>query len=149
MAELFEIKALFENREEIKAIAEMMNETGLTSLKLKLGDHEVELERAGAAIAPTVSVATPPAAVDTNEAKPIDGTPVKCPMVGVFYAEPSPDEKPYVQVGDKVKKGDVLCIVEAMKLMNEITAEQDGEIAQICVEDGELVEYGQTLFILK
>ena len=75
-----------------------------------------------------------------------DMTEVKSPMVGVFYAAPAPDAKPYVQVGDKVKKGDVLCIIEAMKLMNEIQADADGEIADICVQNGDLVEYGQTLF---
>ncbi len=73
-------------------------------------------------------------------------TEVKSPMVGVFYAAPSPDAEPFVQVGSKVKKGDVLCIIEAMKLMNEITAEQDGEIVDICVQNGDVVEYGQTLF---
>ncbi|MDO4356300.1 MAG: acetyl-CoA carboxylase biotin carboxyl carrier protein, partial [Clostridia bacterium] len=73
-------------------------------------------------------------------------TPVKSPMVGVFYAAPSPEKPPFVKVGDRVKKGDVLCIIEAMKLMNEITAEQDGEIADVCVANGDVVEFGQILF---
>lgn len=67
-------------------------------------------------------------------------------MVGVFYDSPSPEADPYVKVGDKVKKGDVLCIIEAMKLLNEITAEQDGEIVDICAHNADVVEYGQTLF---
>ena len=67
-------------------------------------------------------------------------------MVGVFYEAPSPEAQPYVQVGSQVKKGDVLCIIEAMKLMNEITAEQDGQIAEVCVQSGSVVEYGQPLF---
>lgn len=71
---------------------------------------------------------------------------VKSPMVGVFYSSPSPDADSFVTVGSKVKKGDVLCIVEAMKLMNEITADIDGEIADICVHNGQVVEYSQTLF---
>ncbi|MDF2557212.1 MAG: accB [Bacillales bacterium] len=71
---------------------------------------------------------------------------VKSPMVGVFYCAPSPDADAFVSIGSKVKKGDVLCIVEAMKLMNEITAEVDGEIADICVQNGQVVEYSQTLF---
>ena len=71
------------------------------------------------------------------------------PMVGVFYAAPSPDQEPYVVVGSKVNKGDVLCLIEAMKLMNEVTAEQSGEIAAVCVENGQVVEYGQTLFTIK
>ena len=76
------------------------------------------------------------------------GTAVKSPIVGVFYAAPSPEDAPYVTVGSQVKKGDVLCLVEAMKLMNEITAEQDGVIKEICVENAEVVEYGQPLFYL-
>ena len=98
-----------------------------------------------------------PAAVDNQPQNPNEApvgstihfnhiTEVKSPMVGVFYAAPSPDAQPLVQVGSKVKKGDVLCIIEAMKLMNEITAEQDGEIVDICVKSGEVVEYSQTLF---
>ena len=81
--------------------------------------------------------------VDFNRAREI-----KSPMVGVFYAAPSPDAKPFVEVGSRVKKGDVVCIVEAMKLMNEITAEFDGEVVDICVRNGEVVEFGQTLFKL-
>ena len=67
-------------------------------------------------------------------------------MVGVFYSAPSPGATPYVSIGSKVKKGDVLCIIEAMKLMNEITSDFDGEIVDICVMDGDVVEYGQPLF---
>ena len=73
---------------------------------------------------------------------------IKSPMVGIFYAAPSPEAEPFVKVGSKVKKGDTLCIIEAMKLMNEITAEQDGEILEICAEDGQIVEFGQPLFRL-
>lgn len=73
-------------------------------------------------------------------------TEVKSPMVGVFYAARSPEAQPFVAVGDRVKKGDTLCILEAMKLMNEIQAEQDGEIVDICAQNGQMVEYGQTLF---
>ena len=72
----------------------------------------------------------------------------KSPLVGVFYAAPSPGAEPFVRVGSRVKKGDVLCIVEAMKLMNEIQAERDGEIVDICAHDGDVVEFGQTLFKL-
>ena len=71
---------------------------------------------------------------------------VKSPMVGTFYIKPNPSANPYVEVGKKVKKGDVLCIIEAMKLMNEIESEFDGEIAEIFIKDGEAVEYGKALF---
>ena len=74
---------------------------------------------------------------------------VKSPMVGTFYNSPSPDKEPFVKVGDKVKKGQVLCIIEAMKLMNEIESEFDGEIVEILVEDGKPVEYGKPLFRIK
>ena len=73
---------------------------------------------------------------------------VTSPLVGVFYASPSPDAEPFVKVGSMVKKGDVLCIVEAMKLMNEIVAEQDGTVVDICAHNGDVVEFGQTLFKL-
>ena len=75
-----------------------------------------------------------------------EGTYVRSPAVGVFYAAPSPDSKPFVAVGDTVQRGDTLCIIEAMKLMNEITSDIDGEIVEICVGNGQVVEYDQPLF---
>lgn len=74
---------------------------------------------------------------------------VKSPMVGTFYLKPDPNSNPYVEIGKKVKKGDILCIIEAMKLMNEIECEFDGEITEILVKDGEMVEYGKPLFKIK
>ncbi len=157
------------NIQDIKELAKIMQETGITSLHLTEGALDISMERNTAAPAPAVQpvavqapVAVPvpepelsaptaePAAVEPQAVgTTIDFnhiTEVKSPMVGVFYAAPSPDAQPYVQVGSKVKKGDVLCIIEAMKLMNEITAEQDGEIVDICVQSGQVVEYSQTLF---
>lgn len=97
--------------------------------------------------AATEAVAQPAPAVSAAPAPVQDtGASIKSPMVGVFYAAPSPDSEPFVTVGKKVNKGDVVCIVEAMKLMNEITAEQSGTISEICVNNGDIVEYGQTLF---
>ncbi len=141
----------------IKALAEIMKDNGLTAITLKDSEDELVLERScppAPAAVPVPVAAAPAAAPSASAPAPASpeikgGAAVKSPMVGVFYSAPSPEEKPYVQVGDKVHKGDVLCIVEAMKLMNEITAEQDGEIVEICAEDGGLVEYGQTLFIMK
>ena len=74
---------------------------------------------------------------------------VKSPMVGTFYSKSSPNAKPYVEVGQKVKKGDILCIVEAMKLMNEIESEFDGEVVEVCACDGDMVDYGKPLFKIK
>lgn len=71
---------------------------------------------------------------------------INSPMVGVFYSSSSPESPPFVQIGDTIKKGDVLCILEAMKLMNEVTAEKDGKIIDICAQDGDVVEFGQVLF---
>ena len=86
---------------------------------------------------------------ENQEEKVEDGNIVKSPMVGTFYLKPSPNSDPYVQVGQRVKKGDVLCIIEAMKLMNEIESEWDGEIKEILVKDEEPVEYGKPLFVIK
>ena len=78
-----------------------------------------------------------------------EGSPVTSPMVGVFYSAPAPDKDPYVSVGTQVQKGDVLCLIEAMKLMNEVAAEKSGEICAVCAENGQVVEYGQPLFMIK
>ena len=83
------------------------------------------------------------------EAKTEDLSPIKSPMVGTFYRGPAPDAPPYVEVGDIVRPGQVVCIVEAMKLMNEIEAELEGEIVKICVKNEEPVEYGQDLFLVR
>lgn len=95
--------------------------------------------------APVAQIAEPAAAplVDENLHK------ITSPMVGTFYESPSPEEGPYLKIGDKVKADSVVCIVEAMKLMNELEAEVEGEIVEILVENGQLVEYGQPLFLVK
>lgn len=132
----------------MKALAQIMEEHKLTLLELEEEGTKIKLERAAAApaaVAPAEPMMAPagapvPDVIDFNQFKE-----VKSPMVGVFYAAPSPDADPFVKVGDRVKKGDVICIIEAMKLMNEITADEDGEVVDICVQNGEVVEYGQTL----
>lgn len=138
------------NIKEIAALAEIARQNGLTRLEVD-GSHVI-IERAPAQAAAASTPAAPavpaaPAAVpaaSAAEEKP--GVYVKSPTVGVFYAAPAPGGKPFVSLGDRVKKGDVLCIVEAMKLMNEILSETDGEIAEICVGNGQVVEYDQPLF---
>jgi len=77
------------------------------------------------------------------------GVEVKSPLVGVYYAAPSPDAEPFVSIGSKVKKGDVICIIETMKLMNEIVAEHEGEVVDICLKNGDVVDFGQVIFKLK
>lgn len=108
---------------------------------------------AAEAAAPASSPASEAAPAQAEAAAPAPaasaGTPVKAPIVGTFYSASSPDADPYVQVGDTVREGQVLCIIEAMKLMNEIEAESSGTIREILVKNGEPVEYGQTLFIIE
>ena len=142
---------------KIESLAKLMKETGLTGLELVEEGQQLRLERQVEVVAAPVAAPAPAAPVPATGAEALgvtheepapvkEGTLVLAPTVGVFYSAPSPDARPFVEVGDQVKKGDTLCIIEAMKLMNEITAEQDGEIVDICVKSGEVVEYSQTLF---
>lgn len=136
------------NETDIRKYAGLMQELGLTGLEITEDNKVVRLERnAPAAVQEVVSVpaAAPaaPAAVQTGELS------VKSPMVGVFYAAPAENAAPYVSLGDRVEKGQTLCIVEAMKLMNEITAEEEGVISQVCVTNGQVVEFGTELFRIK
>lgn len=160
--------------ETLRGFADLMEERGLTRIKLEEPNLTLELEREGAgatqppawpAFPPAMPAAWPaapaaavaaPAAPAAPAAEPVaptapaqvasGATEVCAPMVGVFYVAPSPGAEPFVRVGSKVKKGETLCILEAMKLMNEVVAECDGEIAEICANDGDLVEYGRVLF---
>lgn len=144
----------------IEALAQILRGSDLTALEVREGETQIRLERTPAPVT-VQTLATPapvaaaqpvaPASQELPEPQGVDFKnlkEVKTPVVGVFYAAPTPDAEPFVTIGSKVKKGDVLCIVEAMKLMNEITAEMDGEIFDICVQDGQVVEYGQTIFKL-
>ena len=130
---------------DIRKYAQLMGELGLTGLEIREQDSVVRLERSygAAAPAPAAPVSAPAEPPRTPAA---DTVSVCSPMVGVFYVAPSPGAEPFVHVGSKVKKGETLCILEAMKLMNEVVAECDGEIAEICANDGDLVEYGRVLF---
>lgn len=97
-----------------------------------------------------ISTAGTPVQVDAPAAVPaISGKEVKAPIVGTFYAAPSPDSKPYVGVGDRVKKGDIIFIIESMKVMSEVLSEFDGVVKEICVNNGEAVEFGQTIMVLE
>lgn len=146
-------------------IADVMEDRGLTRVRVEEPDGTaVELERAsatqpvavpmpmpGAVTAPAVApVAMPAAAPEPGAQIPAaasepKGIEVTAPMVGVFYAAPAPGDEPFVRVGSKVKAGETLCIIEAMKVLNEVTAETDGEVLEICVADGDLVEFGSCL----
>ncbi len=154
---------------EIERILAFMTERGLEEVEYQRGDFHVRLKRqSGPGIVHSVPVASQSAARPAHAlnpgleveamavARPPAAAPpsenlhtVKSPIVGTFYASPAPDAPPFVKVGDSVKPGQILCIVEAMKLMNEIESDQAGEVVRIFVESGQPVEYGQPLFALR
>ena len=151
------------NLRQIRELVRLLESSSLSMLEIEEADLRVRLEKGQTAgLAQPVPAALPqaiPAALPVETAPapaPVaDGTvdfnrlkEVKSPLVGIFYAAPSPGAEPFAGVGSKVKKGDVLCVVEAMKLMNEITADSDGEVIDVCVQNGQVVEFGQILFKL-
>jgi len=150
--------------EEIKVLIELFERSSLTELTLERGGTRLVLKRdrpapafpaADAASSNTAS-APAPATEATAELEPEPETKevpagyvVRSPIVGTFYRRPSPDEEPYVEVGDEVRAGDVVCIVEAMKVMNEVRTEKSGVVKEILVEDATPVEYGQPLIVIE
>ena len=146
--------------EYIEKLANLIDEKSLSEIILEDGEQAITIKRE---INQTVVQSANPVAImpqtpqvqsakeetvqeNTSSSK---GTPITSPMVGAFYAAPSPGAKPFVKVGDVVSAGQVVCIVEAMKLMNEIESEVSGKVTQICVEDGQSVEYGQVLMYVE
>ena len=128
---------------EIRALADIMRETGLTSLEHSENGITIKMER-GEKTHPCSNASS--AGNDSGDASPDRRHTVFSPMVGVFYSAPGEDQKPFVSVGDNVTAGDVLCIIEAMKMMNEIAAEKSGVISEICVSNKQVVEFGHPLF---
>jgi acetyl-CoA carboxylase biotin carboxyl carrier protein len=149
---------------KVKKLIELLDESGIAEIEITEGDDSVRISRyaQGAAPVAPAAPAPPPApapaapapAAESGAAAPAasqpeeEGTPVIAPMVGTFYSAPSPGAPAYVQVGDKVSEGDTLCIIEAMKMMNQIETEVSGTVKSIRVQNGEPVEYGQTLFVI-
>jgi acetyl-CoA carboxylase biotin carboxyl carrier protein len=146
---------------KLKKLIDLVQESGIAELEITEGEEKVKIVKGGAvayaAPAPVMAAAAPIAApaAEASGAAPGAAAPaqpeghvVKAPMVGTFYRSPSPDAKVFVEVGQAVKAGDTVCIIEAMKLMNEIEADAAGTIKAILVENGQPVEYGQPLFIL-
>jgi acetyl-CoA carboxylase biotin carboxyl carrier protein len=142
----------------VRQLADMLAETGLTEIEVEDGDRKIRVSRGAvaAAVAP-VAVAAPPAAAPSPAAPAAAAPPaepaidlanaVKSPMVGTAYVTPEPGAAPYVSPGDTVKTGQTLLIVEAMKVMNPITAPRDGVVKQVLIENGQPVEYGQPLVV--
>ena len=149
------------NIDDIKKLLDLISKSDITEFELESEGSNVRVIRSRGVtgemqLVSQVTTSAAPVAAPTNiSAAPtalapevIDGTPVECPIVGTFYRKPSPDADVFVKVGDAVKKGDTLCIVEAMKLMNEIPSPVDGVISKINVEEGNVVEYGEVLFTI-
>ena len=145
---------------KLKKLIDLVQESGISELEITEGEEKVKIVKGGAvlAVAPAAVAMAPVAehrpaaatAAPAAEAEPAapEGHVVKAPMVGTFYRSPSPDAKVFVEVGQAVKEGETICIIEAMKLMNEIEADASGTVKAILVENGQPVEYGQPLFIL-
>jgi acetyl-CoA carboxylase biotin carboxyl carrier protein len=151
---------------KIKKLIELLEESGIAEIEIKEGEEAVRISRmppsAGVAPAPQVAHLTAPGsgapAPAAAEAAAAEGGAVKpkpsehvitAPMVGTFYASPSPGAKPFVEIGDEIKVGQVLCIIEAMKMMNQIEADRAGRIASVMARNGDPVEFGQPLFVVE
>jgi acetyl-CoA carboxylase biotin carboxyl carrier protein len=145
---------------KVKKLIELLDESGIAEIEITEGEESVRISRYGqsapamvAAPAPAIQAAPAAAGSATAIAAPAveiedDGYLVQAPMVGTYYGASSPGAAPYVQVGDRINEGDTLCIIEAMKMMNQIEAEVSGVVKSIRVQNGEPVEYGQTLFVI-
>ena len=145
---------------KIKKLIDLVKESGVSELEITEGEESVRINCQPAATTATQSIihTAPPAIQVDAQVTPtqtestqddLSGHIIKSPMVGSFYRSPNPDASPFAKVGDQVKKGDTLCIIEAMKMMNQIESDTTGIIKAILVEDGESVEYDQSLFIIE
>ena len=141
--------------DEVEKVVELLRESGVGEIRVRLGEMEISVKAMPEA--PPAAPALPPRpAVAETTVEPADGVPetnglhaVRSPLVGTFYRAPAPGEEAYVEVGDTVKAGQVLCIVEAMKMMNEIVADVSGEVVEVLAENSGGVEYDQPLFRLR
>ncbi len=143
--------------EYIEKLAKILSDASLTEISLEDGEQAITVRKDVITSTP-VSIAAPAPAASAIQPAPSSvepkeevkrGKPLTSPMVGTFYKSPSPDAKPFVEVGQTVTQGDVVCIVEAMKLMNEIESEFSGKVVEICVQDGQPVEFGQVLMYIE
>ena len=140
---------------KIKKLIEMLQESDLKEIEVSQGDESVRILRSGLnetgankVIQQTEVYSAEPNIEQKIEPKKIEGNIITSPIVGTFYRKPSPDKDPFIKVGDSVEQGDVLCIIEAMKMMNEIKSDYIGKIVSIDVEDGQPVEYGQHIITI-
>jgi acetyl-CoA carboxylase biotin carboxyl carrier protein len=145
---------------KLKTLIDLVSESNISELEIAEADGKVRIVKASAQAAPApagaVHYAPPPAAAPSERARPDEDEPsvpagnvVKSPMVGTFYRSASPNSDPFIQIGSIVKVGDPICIIEAMKIMNEIEADAAGTIREILCENGQAVEFGQPLFVIE
>ena len=142
------------NQREIRRLADLLREYGLSEVEVEREGVRVRLRRdapvpPSPVVGPAVAAPIIPAVTSISEGSDAHLLTIEAPMVGTFYRAPSPDARPFVQDGDRVKKGQVVCIIEAMKLMNEIEAKVAGRVVKTLVENAQPVEYGQPLFLLE
>ena len=139
---------------KIKKLMELVEQSGINELEVREGEESIRLSKApaGVVMASVAAPAAAPAAIAPVAAVPVVTQPaghtLNAPMVGTFYRAPSPDSQPFIEVGKTVSSGDVVCIIEAMKLMNQIEADKSGVVTAILVEDGQPVEFGQPLIVI-
>lgn len=142
---------------KVKKLMELLEQSGMAEIEIVEGEESVRISRYGdAPVAAPVAMAAPvvsaPAVSEqtTTEAPAtVNGHPITSPMVGTFYGSPSPTSDAFVSIGQHVNQGDTICIVEAMKIMNQIEADQSGTVTEILCKDGEAVEFGQTLVVIQ
>ena len=149
---------------KVKKLIELLDETGVAEIEIKEGEESVRISRYPAGgvqtfhapamyapppVAPAAPVAAPVAAVAAPAARPSPDQSVTAPMVGTFYSAPAPGAKAFVELGSEVKSGDVLCIIEAMKMMNQIESDKAGRVVSILAKNGDPVEFGQPLFVIE
>ena len=152
---------------KIKKLIELLDESGIAEIEVTEGEESVRISRYGAsppavhaavpvappvpapAEAPPAADAPPPAAPAAEERSPPSGFPIDAPMVGTMYRAPSPGAPPFVEAGSRISAGDVVCIIEAMKILNQIESEVGGVVREILVENGQPVEFGQTLMVVE
>ncbi|MPM06281.1 Biotin carboxyl carrier protein of acetyl-CoA carboxylase [bioreactor metagenome] len=137
-------------QKDVRRLAELMKEMDLTVLELSEGDSSLRMERPARARAgaPVSCEAIPESSPEEREEEK-DIFTITSPMVGIFFSAPSPDSKPFVTVGERVRAGDVICIIEAMKMMNEITAGENGIVTEICAGNKQVVEFGHPLLRIR
>lgn len=151
---------------KVKKLIELLEESGIAEIEIHEGEESVRISRGSNIAAPqTVNVTAPmpaaaPTSVSVNKSSSMsdsaasddfndEGHVITSPMVGIFYTSPSPEEPAFVEKGQDIKAGEVICIIEAMKIMNQIEADTDGKLVRVLVENGEAVEYGQPLFVIE